>query len=101
MTDEYLYCITPKRGDMLATGLSQDEKRIANAHFEYLKTLNETGVVRFAGRTANDDAMDFGVVVLRVHSLQEAKDIMQGDPAVKFDLMTAELFPFRTVFHSM
>jgi hypothetical protein len=37
----------------------------------------------------------FGIVIVRAHSLEEARSLMQADPAVRNGIMSAELHPFR------
>jgi uncharacterized protein YciI len=41
------------------------------------------------------DEKTFGIVIIDVSSEEEAKNIMENDPAVKEGVMTAELFPYR------
>ncbi|WP_218673914.1 YciI family protein, partial [Candidatus Entotheonella palauensis] len=61
----------------------------------YLKQLTEQGVVILAGRTLNTDASSFGIVILQADSEATAHQVMQEDPAVKHEVMHAELFPYR------
>lgn len=96
MTDTtcFIYKIQPVRTEMLADGLTSEEDRIISDHFDYLKGLTDAGVVMHAGRTLNTDNSNFGIVILRVDSEQEARQIMHNDPAVRQRVMRAELYPY-------
>lgn len=71
------------------------EHNIAETHFDHLKKLTKEGKAVLAGRTLNKDETQFGIVILKAASEQEARSLMENDPAVKKGLMTAELYPFR------
>jgi uncharacterized protein YciI len=97
MTDEaeFLYRIRTTRADMLATGPTSEEARLADAHFEYLRELLREGRLILAGRTLTTDESSFGIVVFRAPTLEAARQTMLDDPAVKAGLFTAEVFPCR------
>lgn len=71
------------------------ENQIVEEHFERLKGLLTDGRLVLAGRTLNMDPTGFGIVILEVESEEEARELMDGDPAVREGIMTAELFPYR------
>jgi uncharacterized protein YciI len=91
----FIYRIQPTRPAMLTDGPSPEEQTILSAHFEYLTQLRDQGVVVLAGRTLNTDESSFGIAILRVSSEAAARDVMRNDPAVKHNVMRAELFPYR------
>jgi uncharacterized protein YciI len=97
MTDStlFLYKIQPVRPEMLTVGASPEEDQIISEHFAYLKGLTDKGIVFLAGRTLNTDPTSFGIVIFTASSEQAARQIMHNDPAVKQQVMRAELFPFR------
>ena len=65
-------------------------------HFRRLQQLHCEGKVLLAGKTLDDaDEGQFGVVVLEVGSEEEARKIMEEDDAVRAQIMSARLFPFR------
>ncbi|MEZ4690042.1 MAG: hypothetical protein R3A12_07625 [Ignavibacteria bacterium] len=37
---------------------------------------------------------DFGIAILEVDTIEEARTIMENDPAIKGGIMTGELFEF-------
>lgn len=67
---------------------------IVEAHFQYLQQLIKEGIVLLAGRTDNVET-GFGIVLYKADSETAATAIMQNDPAVKAELMCAELHLFR------
>jgi uncharacterized protein YciI len=71
------------------------EHRIVERHFLRLQQLVKEGKVVLAGRTLVTDDRKMGIVILQVDSEEEARRIMENDDAVKEEIMTAELFPFR------
>jgi len=91
---EYLYKVQPTRPQMLTEGLRPEEDRAVGAHFEYLRDLTQRGVVLLAGRTQNTDATSFGIVIFRAASLESAREVMNGDPAVRAGVFRAELYPY-------
>ncbi|MGC5325743.1 YciI family protein [Brevibacillus sp. SYSU BS000544] len=74
---------------------TNEDERIVGDHFAVLKGLTEEGKVVLAGRTLTMDENTFGIVILEVDSEEEARNIMENDPAVKHKVMTATLFPYR------
>lgn len=92
---EFLYKTTATRVGMVTEGPRDDEIAILNRHFNYLKSLTEQGTVLLFGRTQNQDARTFGIVIFRAGSEEEAQSIMNNDPAVKEGAMQAELYPYK------
>jgi uncharacterized protein YciI len=91
----YLYRIRPSRLEMVSAGPTPQEQEIVSQHFEHLRRLVAEGVVILAGRTLNVDDSTFGIVVFNADSEEEARRIMENDPAVRQGVMRAELFPYR------
>ncbi|HYE57698.1 MAG TPA: YciI family protein [Rhodothermales bacterium] len=71
-----------------------DDERLVGEHFRRLQRLTTDGVVLFAGRTLNTDESQFGLIVVEVDTEAEAREVMDGDPAVRGGVMTARLFPY-------
>lgn len=93
----YLYRIQPTRPEMLTHGSTPEEAEIVVRHFAYLQQLTEQGVVVLAGRTLTTDERSFGLVIFRADSEEAARQVMEQDPAVRQQVMRAELFPYRIV----
>ncbi|MCJ8336848.1 MAG: YciI family protein [Pseudomonadales bacterium] len=70
------------------------------AHFSYLQHLVTEGVVFSAGRTLEGDKNAFGIVIFQAVDEQQACAIMNADPAVSSQLMTAQLYPFKVALWS-
>jgi uncharacterized protein YciI len=94
---EFLYKLQLVRGDMLRTGPTPQEQAVVAEHFAYLQDLTAKGVVIFVGRTLTTDENTMGLAVFRAESEEAARQIMNGDPAVKNGVMTATLYPFKVV----
>ena len=99
-TKQYLYRIQPKRSNMLAEGLTPYESDTMAKHFVYLQQLTQQGILILAGRTLNTDEDTFGIAVIKAHSEEEARAIMDNDPAVSQGVMNARLFPYRVALIS-
>jgi uncharacterized protein YciI len=80
---------------MLSSGPTPDEERLVDAHFDYLKELLSRGRLILAGRTLTTDASTFGIVVFRAPSAEDARAILENDPAVQGGVFTTQLFPYR------
>ncbi|HEY4823261.1 MAG TPA: YciI family protein [Candidatus Bathyarchaeia archaeon] len=91
----YLYKIQPVRLEMLSEGPTEAESRIVSDHFSYLKDLVERGAVILAGRTLNNDYSSFGIIIFKAESEDQARETVRNDPAVKNNVMRAELYPYR------
>ena len=92
---QFLYKITPSRLGMVIEGPTDGEAAIITKHFNYLKSLTDQGTVLLFGRTQNSDANTFGITIFRAASEDEARSIMNSDPAVKGGVMRAELYPYK------
>jgi uncharacterized protein YciI len=75
---------------------TDEENQTVGVHFNYLKRMLEAGKLLLAGRTVNIPMTDkdMGIAILETDSIEEARKIMENDPAVKSGIMTAELFEF-------
>jgi len=92
----FIYQFTPKDHPELMTdpdAWTEDDSRISEEHFNYLKQGLADEVVIFAGRSL--DGIGPAVVVLEVINEQAAREFMEADPFVKEGLFGADLHPFR------
>ena len=74
---------------------TDEDNAIVEEHFDRLKALHEEGILILAGRTLNEDASQFGLVVFKAATEENARKLMNADPAVSNGVMTATLFPYR------
>ena len=93
MASQYLYRIAPARdGFLLESTLEEDA--IVSEHFQYLQTLTAQGVVLLAGRALHTDKTSHCLAVLETSAKEDARNLMENDPAMKAGVFRAELFPF-------
>ncbi|MBX7259865.1 MAG: YciI family protein [Candidatus Hydrogenedentes bacterium] len=92
---QFIYIVRAARLEMLTKGPTPAESRILDEHFAYLEELAKRGTAILVGRTTNNDERTFGLCVLETDSEATARELMNKDPAVWQNVMTAELFPFR------
>jgi uncharacterized protein YciI len=97
---EFLYRLQLVRGDMLRTGPTDAEQAVVAEHFAYLQGLNTQGVIILVGRTLTVDENTMGLTIFRAESEDAARQIMDGDPAVKKGVMTATLYPFKVILQA-
>lgn len=94
-SQQYIYVVRPARREMLTEGPAPEESAIIGQHFTYLQDLAEKGTVLLVGRTQNNDETTFGLCIFEAGSEEEARTIMNQDPAVARGVMRAELFPYK------
>jgi uncharacterized protein len=92
---QFLYMVRATRPEMLLSGPTPEETEALGQHFSYLKDLAEEGTVLLFGRTQNNDESTFGLVIFEAGSEEEARNIMNRDPAVVRGVMRPQLFPYR------
>ncbi len=73
---------------------TENDEKIIEKHFKILKDLKDDGRLILAGRTLNKDEDNFGIVILSVNKEEEARMLMEKDPAVAEGIMTAKLYPY-------
>lgn len=88
---QFVYIYKPLKENFNETA-TEEENKIVREHFLYLKNLLEKKILVLAGPETN---AKFGIAVLETQTEEEAKKIMENDPAVANEIFTAELFPFR------
>lgn len=75
---------------------SEQTNKVLEMHWNYLVDLHKKGVMEAVGRTnyeVNNPQL-FGIAVFHAATESEAKNIMNNDPCVKFEVMNATLHPF-------
>ncbi len=70
--------------------MTPEEEEIMGKHFDYLKDLVAKKRVVLAGPVVNPT---FGLIILRVESEAEARDIMKSEPSVSKGLHNFEMQP--------
>ena len=88
---DYIYLIHPLRKEFFRSPTPL-EVQVMEAHFEYLKQSITDGTLVLAGPCLDET---FGVVVVRAENDEKARAFLLADPAVKSNVMTAELHPLK------
>ncbi len=91
MAPEFIETLRPERANFVAT-MTLAEKAVMEEHAAYNRRLFDQGKILLGG-AATDGAI--GIIVLRVGSPEEGREVFENDPAVKAGIGTAELHPFR------
>jgi len=96
----YIYVLDPVRPELVTDpdAWTENDIRIGEAHFAYLKHATEEGIVLLAGRSL--DGKGPAVVILNLDSEHEAGGFMENDPFIAEGLMRASLHPFRAALVS-
>jgi uncharacterized protein YciI len=88
---EFVYLIRPTRPGFVEEVLPE-ENDIMMEHFGYLQGLLREGKLILAGPCLD---RTLGITVFKADSEEEARSIMENDPAVIKGVMSAELHPYR------
>lgn len=88
---QYVYITKPYKENFAQTA-TEEENRVMGVHFVYLKELLEKKILIMAGPETTGK---FGITVIETGSEEEAREIMNNDPAVKSGLVSAEIYPYR------
>ena len=88
---QFIYFIRPHRENFAET-MTEEEGNIMGTHFLYLKDLLSKGNLILAGPETTGK---FGITIIETETEEEAKELMNNDPAVKSGIVTPEMFPYR------
>ncbi len=80
-TNHYYAIIKPYRQDFI-TNPRENEDKIMQDHFFYLKSLMKQKKLFFAGPTLIPED-PFGVIILEAETAEEAKNLLKKDPSIK------------------
>jgi uncharacterized protein YciI len=94
-TLQFIYQFDPIRPELVTDpdAWTEEDIRISEAHFAYLKGATEDGIVLLAGRS--QDGVGPAIVILEAETEGAAQKFMENDPFVSSGLMRASLHPFR------
>lgn len=96
--NQYLCVLRPTRPAMIDDGPTDGEAAVVARHAAHVDALVRGGTALLAGRTLTDGDRAFGIVILRAASEEEARRLVDSDPAVAERVMTAEFLPYRVAF---
>ena len=89
---EWVYLIHAPRENFGAT-MTEEEKRVWEAHFEHLKALLAEGTLIMAGPTLG--RVNTGITVFEAPDEAAAQAIMERDPVIAGGYARGELRPMR------
>jgi uncharacterized protein YciI len=90
----WLYLLRPIRPESVEDP-TPDEERAVGAHFAHLQRGAADGTIVLAGPSIAGPENAFGLVVLDLEDEQEARALMESDPAITGGVMAGELRPLR------
>ncbi len=94
---EWIYFVRPPRENFVETMSEEEAAIMRDQHFPYLARLDAQGTMILAGPTFGP-GMNDGVTVIEADTEDDARAIMESDPAITSGLMTGELRPMRVSF---
>ncbi len=86
----YVIFLQPARDDFFESPTPEEGAKIQE-HFLRLQELTQAGIVLFAGPCT--DQIGPGIVIFEAANEDEARKLMNADPAVAAGVFTAELHP--------
>jgi uncharacterized protein len=94
-TQQFVYVLRLVPRLYVDTAWTAADKEAVQHHFTRLQEAAKQKQVILAGRTLEEGAKTFGLVIFEARNEQEATAFMKADPAVIAGVMTAELHPYR------
>jgi len=94
---EFIYELKPVPRLLKEDNWRAEEKRIVDKHVKYLKELQGTNNLVLAGETQGLKENTFRIVIIKAFTEEEALNIMNNDPVVKEEIMTASFYPYKTI----
>lgn len=75
---------------------TEETDKILGMHWNYLVDLHKKGVAQLVGRTNYEPGHKdlLGITVFKADSPEAAAEIMNNDPCVKYEVMSATVHPF-------
>jgi uncharacterized protein YciI len=92
---QFIYHFDPIRSELVTDpdAWTEEDLRVGEAHFAYLKGATEDGIVLLAGRSL--DGVGPANVIFKAETEETAHEFMQNGPFVTGGLMQASLHPIR------
>jgi uncharacterized protein YciI len=92
---QFIYQFFPVRPEMVTNPdlWTDEDHRLAEAHFAYLERATAEGTVLLAGRAQDGEGP--AIVIIEAESEEAARHFMENDPFVSGGFAWARLHPFR------
>ncbi len=88
-----LYCAFFYRAGPVSDLLPGEYERIQKEHLRYLFSLRAEGTLVISGPVM-DDAEIKGVGIFNLNDPEVARELLEGDPAVKAGCLTYQIYPW-------
>ena len=91
---QFIYVLRIAPGFQDPREWTRSENGAVGRHFERLTRAATEGWLILAGRTTEELATTFGIVIFEAENIEAARQFMEDDPAITAGVMTATLHPY-------
>lgn len=89
---KYVFCLL--KSGTNTTASKEETKKLFEGHMANINKLAKEGKLAVAGPFMKNDRNYRGIYVFNVETVEEAKKLVETDPAIKANLLEAELTPW-------
>ncbi|MEL1254336.1 YciI family protein [Flavobacterium sp. DGU38] len=89
---KYVFCLLKSGSNTTAS--KEESKKLFEGHMANINKLAQEGKLVVAGPFMKNDRNYRGIYVFNVETIEEAKALVATDPAIKANLLEAELTPW-------
>ncbi|PXY45786.1 YciI family protein [Flavobacterium hydrophilum] len=89
---KYVFCLLKSGTNKTAS--KEESKKLFEGHMANINKLAKEGKLVVAGPFMKNDRNYRGIYVFNVETIEEAKALVETDPAIKANLLEAELTPW-------
>lgn len=89
---KYVFCLLKSGSNTTAS--KEETKKLFEGHMENIGKLAKEGKLAVAGPFMKNDRNYRGIYIFNVETIEEAKALVATDPAIKANLLEAELTPW-------
>lgn len=89
---KYVFCLL--KSGTNTTASKEESKKLFEGHMENINKLAKEGKLVVAGPFMKNDRNYRGIYIFNVETIDEAKALVATDPAIKANLLEAELTPW-------
>ncbi|AWK07159.1 hypothetical protein HYN56_24190 [Flavobacterium crocinum] len=89
---KYVFCLLKSGSNTTAS--KEESKKMFEGHMANINKLAKEGKLSVAGPFMKNDRNYRGIYIFNVETVEEAKKLVETDPAIKANLLEAELTPW-------
>ncbi|MBB4801485.1 uncharacterized protein YciI [Flavobacterium nitrogenifigens] len=89
---KYVFCLLKSGSN--TTVSKEESKKLFEGHMANINKLAKEGKLSVAGPFMKNDRNYRGIYIFNVETVEEAKKLVETDPAIKANLLEAELTPW-------